>query len=206
MHRQRGSRPGPLALILVAAIAATSISAIVLHGSSVSKPEAARSPAMASARPAPAVATLAAESPKPGVAQAAPAEPATASATDPSLPARSAGMVVGIDPETKTLVFPSAADRAGLQRQPLAGPALDRSDAGLTVIHRPDGSKMMDLQGRFQEYTVVRIAPDGKRVESCVQGPQVEAALRAPAKPAPDAAEPATADPPAASTPRSAER
>jgi hypothetical protein len=196
MHRQRGSRPGPLALILVAAIAAISITAIALHRPAVSKPEAARVAVTAPVSPASAGITPTAESPKPAaaptqaIAKATPAKPATPSATDPSLPARSAGMVVGIDPETKTLVFPSAADRAALQRQPLSSPALDRSDAGLTVIHRPDGSKMVDLQGRFQEYAVVRITPDGKKVESCVQGPQVEAALQ----------------PPAASTPASAER
>jgi hypothetical protein len=53
---------------------------------------------------------------------------------------------------------------------------------GLTVVTRPDGSKHLDLKGRFQEYTVIRLAPDGRQEETCVQGPDVDAALRGGAK------------------------
>ena len=82
-------------------------------------------------------------------------------------------MVVGIDPETGKLGLPSRAFRDRLS----ASPALDRSMTGLTVVTRPDGSKHLDLKGRFQEYTVLRLTPGGRRVETCVQGPDVGAAL-----------------------------
>jgi hypothetical protein len=85
-----------------------------------------------------------------------------------------AGMVVGIDPETGKLGPPSRDFRARLS----ASPALDRSMTGLTVVIRPDGSKHLDLQGRFQDYIVVRVAPDGHKEEACVQGPEVGAALQ----------------------------
>ena len=86
----------------------------------------------------------------------------------------SAGMIVGIDPETGNLGMPSPEARARMSMSP----ALDRSMTGLTVVTRPDGSKHLDLRGRFQEYMVLHLTPDGRKVETCVQGPAVEAALR----------------------------
>jgi len=98
-----------------------------------------------------------------------------ASPAGPSAAPGTAGMIIGIDPETGKLGMPSREARERL----LQSPALDRSETGLTVVTRPDGSKHIDLQGRFQEYTVLRLAPDGRRLESCVQGPDLEAALQA---------------------------
>jgi hypothetical protein len=97
-----------------------------------------------------------------------------------ALPRGSSGMMIGIDPVTGSKQMPSPAFRSALQ-----APALDRSQIGLQVVHKPDGSRMIDLQDRFQDYTVVRIGPDGRKIETCVQGPDVDAALRAPAVPAP---------------------
>lgn len=106
---------------------------------------------------------------------AAPEPPAATAGADPHA---AAGMIVGKDPVTGRIGKPTPEQRAEIERSaPLASPALDRSGEGLTVVHRPDGSKMVDLQGRFQEYTVVRIGPDGKKTQVCVQGPEVEAAL-----------------------------
>jgi hypothetical protein len=95
-----------------------------------------------------------------------------------------AGMLVGIDPETGALGPPSREFRARLFRSP----ALDRSMTGLTVVSRPDGSKHIDLQGRFQEYTIIRLTPDGRREQMCVQGTEVEAARQgtADARPSPE--------------------
>jgi hypothetical protein len=93
-------------------------------------------------------------------------------------------MIVGIDPETGRLGPPTKAARTAL-----AIPALDRSMEGLAVAYNPDGSKMIDLQGKFQEYTVVHITPDGRKVETCVQRPEVDAALNpTPASTTPPAA------------------
>lgn len=103
---------------------------------------------------------------------AAPVPPAAAPA--PAMPAGTAGMLVGIDPETGKLGPPSRDFRAKLS----LSPALDRSMAGLTVVTRPDGSKHLDLQGRFQEYMVIHLTSDGRKEQTCVQGPEVEAALK----------------------------
>jgi hypothetical protein len=90
-------------------------------------------------------------------------------------------MLVGIDPETGKLGPPSRGFRARLS----ASPALDRSMTGLTVVTRPDGSKHLDLQGRFQEYAVIRLLPDGRKEQACVQGPEVESALEGKTEPRP---------------------
>ena len=157
------------------------VGALLVHA--IHRPRQDSVPALPTAAAAPIVATA-----------PAPAEPATPAAhaqtpapakaaTTPAMPYGSAGMVVGIDPETGKLGLPSKADRAALERAANLSPALDRSDVGLTVIHKPDGSRMVDLQGRFQDYMVVRIAPDGRKIESCVEGPEVEKALEGAAAP-----------------------
>lgn len=123
----------------------------------------------------------------------------------------STGMVVGIDPETGKVGMPSREFRDAL-RESRGDPALSRSMEGLQVIHRPDGSRMIDLRDRFQEYTVLRITPDGHKEQVCVQGPDVEAALqgRASASPAdadaPTPAVAASAGPEADTAPESRER
>ncbi|HSQ61213.1 MAG TPA: hypothetical protein VLT84_12425 [Acidobacteriota bacterium] len=114
-------------------------------------------------------------------------------------PYAAAGMIVGIDPETGKIGKPTPDQRAEIERSaPLASPAFDRSGEGLTVVHRPDGSTMADLQGRFQEYTVVRIGPDGTKSQVCVQHPELEAALAG--SPA------AETEPPAPAAPKAEER
>jgi hypothetical protein len=102
-------------------------------------------------------------------------------------------MVISIDPETGRPGKPSAELRARLETL-LPDPALDRSMEGIEIIHKPDGSMMADLKGRFVDYTVIRLTPDGRKIETCVQGPQVEGALRHShdAEPAPQPAPPAS--------------
>lgn len=126
---------------------------------------------------------------------AAPAVVSTPEATTDSPssdPVGVAGMVVGIDPETGKLGMPSRAFRDAMSNDS-RGPALSRSMEGLTVVHRPDGSKMVDLKGRFQDYAIIRITPDGKKEETCVQGPDVAAALAG--KPTAGTPQPSTSDP-----------
>lgn len=126
-------------------------------------------------------------------------------------PVGAAGMVVGIDPETGKVGMPSREFRDAL-RESHGNPAMSRSMEGLQVIHRPDGSRMIDLRGRFQEYTVIRVTPDGRKEQVCVQGPDVEAALRETANASPADADAqataaaASAGPEANAAPESLER
>lgn len=74
-----------------------------------------------------------------------------------------AGMRVAIDPETGDLV-PMPAD--GLAREFSMDRALSRSSAGLVEEIQPDGSVRVNLQGRFQSASVVRLV-DGELQKTC---------------------------------------
>jgi hypothetical protein len=52
---------------------------------------------------------------------------------------------------------------------------LNRSSQGLVAVKQPDGSTSMDLQGRFQNVAVARIADDGSVTTSCVDNPKAAA-------------------------------
>ena len=69
------------------------------------------------------------------------------------------GMVIAVDPETGALGLPSPEQMLELTAQERTG--LLRTSAGLTEVRLPDGAVMVDLQGRFMEYTVLRIDPLG---------------------------------------------
>jgi len=77
-----------------------------------------------------------------------------------------AGMVISLDPETGLLGMPSPEQMQALGLD--QSPAYDDSDVGLVEVHHPNGTVSVDLQGRFQEYSVVRITPDGKKIMACV--------------------------------------
>jgi hypothetical protein len=71
------------------------------------------------------------------------------------------------DPETGGIVPPNAAESAVLETD------VNSEDmTGLTQVMLPDGSVMIDLQGRFQESMVMQIAPNGQRVVSCTRDPK----------------------------------
>jgi hypothetical protein len=76
-----------------------------------------------------------------------------------------AGMVVAVDPESGQLGMPTAEQLEALGVS--NNLALDDSDAGLVQVVHPNGSVGVDLQGRFQEYSVIRITSDGRRVVEC---------------------------------------
>jgi len=80
-------------------------------------------------------------------------------------PAR-AGLVVAWDPETGTFGAPSAEQR--LLLTPSEERGLSRSFDGLLAVRHADGSVSVDLQGRFQEFAVVRLGPGGRPVFTCL--------------------------------------
>jgi len=100
-------------------------------------------------------------------------------------PYGAAGVMISIDPETGRTTMPSVEARraAGI-------PELDRSMQGLVVERKANGSKMVDLQGRFQEYMVLELTPDGRKVERCVR-PEELGTVLAPAAAAPPPEPPA---------------
>lgn len=132
-----------------------------------SPPATAIAPApVVAATPSATLATAESATPKP--APRATARPAKRLTTPMASAPGSAGMIVGFDPETNQLGMPTAEQ---LQELKLLENPKNWSDEGLVVEIRPDGSKSIDVQGRFMEYTVVRMGPDGKLVYDCVQGP-----------------------------------
>jgi len=206
---RRAPRNAPLWILIGAAVVVAAATVSTRAGGQRSEKRAARE---VTASATPRSTDLAAENVSPTPAPIEPlmlSKPATTAPTTESTtnaatispssePVGVAGMVVGIDPETGKLGMPSREFRDAMRNDP-RGPALSRSMEGLQVIHRPDGSKMVDLKDRFQDYAIIRIAPDGRKEQTCVQGPDVEAALAG--KPAVATPEPAPADPdPSAAT------
>ena len=81
----------------------------------------------------------------------------------------SAALRVAIDPATRQRVLPSPEQSSALSARLQA--ALSRSGEGLTVVQRPDGTKFVDLQGRFGCGLVAGGVAGSKR-ENCVASPQ----------------------------------
>jgi hypothetical protein len=82
------------------------------------------------------------------VSQPAPAPPAVS------------GAVIAVDPETGQLGMPTAAQLLELSAAERNG--LLRTSAGLSEVRLPDGSWMVDLQGRFMEFSLVGLDPLGR--------------------------------------------
>ena len=59
-----------------------------------------------------------------------------------------------------------------------------REAQGLVTIRNADGSETLNHEGRFREFTVVRVGPDGKPVYRCVHGEAGAAHAARPAVPA----------------------
>jgi hypothetical protein len=110
------------------------------------------------------------------MAQALPTAPAPASAARrlTSTPANtaaapgSAGMRAYIDPETGKL----GARPTGYVDPDAETPIYDTGE-GLVEQVMPNGSVMVDLKGQFQDYAVLQIGPDGKKVIRCAQNPKL---------------------------------
>jgi hypothetical protein len=73
----------------------------------------------------------------------------------PTAPAAAAGMIIAIDPETGALGVPTAEQLRRLTAAERTG--LMRTSEGLQEVRFPDGSVMVDLQGRFVEFSVVQL-------------------------------------------------
>jgi|SRR5688572_33043845 len=112
-----------------------------------------------SALPAPAAA------PKMAVAPAKAPAPAAVSGIVPG----SAGMVIAIDPETGEVGMPTPEQLADLKLN--ENESVMHEDAGLLQVQQADGHWSMDLQGRYQEYAVIRKAADGTTTIGCVDHP-----------------------------------
>lgn len=138
-------------------------------------PTAATAVAPASA-PTPAVATSAPVTPAP--TQVAPAAPRIDAEVRPATvptapPSGSAGMVVAIDPETGALGMPSAEQLSELK----LSDDETSSRGGGVLVHHANGMVSLDLQGRNQDYAVVKKAKDGTNVIGCVERPEDAAYL-----------------------------
>jgi hypothetical protein len=144
------TRHRPLLLILGAVVvAAVALNAQTRSGAPVTAAIEPAAPQTVAIAEAPAVAT-------PVPQAAAPAEFAPGEA----------GMRVYLDPEGGlTHVAPAS------EVQPLA--ALPVRPERLPEVTLPDGSVMVDLQGQFEEFTVMSIDANGQKVVTCVQHPGV---------------------------------
>jgi hypothetical protein len=100
----------------------------------------------------------------PGEAVEAPAAP---------MPAMAAGMVIARDPETGELRAPTAAELAELA----SGWDAMYDPEGLESVIFPDGTEMVDLQGRYLLHELAVTDARGDRVHRCSSEPQVIRAL-----------------------------
>jgi len=97
------------------------------------------------------------------VVSAPAASPSTATTVAPATVAGEVGMKIYKDAEGE--IGPPDAGDAVQANDGADGTSQDM--AGLQKVTLPDGSIMVDLQGRFQEAMVMQITPDGKRVVTC---------------------------------------
>ena len=82
--------------------------------------------------------------------------------------AHSEAMRVALDPATGQIAPPEHSDAVLTIEQMQA---LARREAeGLVTLRNPDGSETLNHEGRFADYTIVRVGPDGRPVFVCVQG------------------------------------
>jgi len=128
-------------------------------------------------------ATAIASAPAVEPAESAPAVAPTALSAPSAATPAAGGMVIAIDPETGEYGMPSPEQLEALSKSSLE--ALNWSDEGLVEMHHPDGSVSLDLQGRFQQYTVVSIRPDGSKELQCGDDPAAHTHHVASSEPAP---------------------
>ena len=97
-----------------------------------------------------------------------------------------AGMRIFADPQTGEIGPPTTENMSQIARP-------DDDFSGLTIVRRADGSKHIDLQGRFQESMIIQLDKNGHKVMNCVPNAQVAKALKM---------APVAAPAPATTTPR----
>ena len=87
-------------------------------------------------------------------------------APTPATPVGAAGMIIAIDPESGAFVPPTAAQVLRLTSAERTG--LSRNSEGLTQVRLANGAVMVDLQGRFMEYSVLQLDLQGRPHSACV--------------------------------------
>jgi len=94
-----------------------------------------------------------------------------AAAPEATLPVGAGGKMVFVDPATGRVTgTPSAEQRAAMKNQ--MANLFSQSDEGTYDEFLPNGAVLRDLQGRFINATVVRIAPDGSHYLECTTDPE----------------------------------
>jgi len=111
-----------------------------------------------------------------GLVRPASAPAARRPTTSPSHASTRAGLVEGD--------LPAAGSQGTLQATP--DPSVARSTDGLVIQVLPDGSRRVNLQGRFRAYSAVSIAADGTLRMACADDQAAALALAASAAHAPD--------------------
>ena len=144
----RATHPRPL-LLLVGALVVTA--GLIWSGGHRSRVEAK----------APAETAAVVAAPAPVAPQAA--TPPPVAHTAQSQVKAAAGMRIFLDPETGEIGPPTAA-ATGLETE-----ANSEDMTGLQQVQLPDGSYMVDLQGRFEESMVIQLDANGHRVVSCTR-------------------------------------
>jgi len=103
----------------------------------------------------------------------APAVPAAASPASakpaPNASQAEPGMRIHLDPETGTIGGPGPLPQLTEEEAVLLEPEVQEEPVQ-TVL--PDGSVMVDLKGRGQEYFILQLDANGQRVVRCVQDPK----------------------------------
>ena len=89
--------------------------------------------------------------------------------SEDTMPVGSSGLRATLNPETGELGLPTAAQRFTLSE--LAEDPLLYSHDGLVQQIRPDGTRHVNLEGRFQSHAIARLQADGSLVTECIHGP-----------------------------------
>ena len=95
------------------------------------------------------------------------------------------GLQLHLDPETGEATH-RPADEAAHSREARLRRVLDRSDAGLEVRELPDGSRIVDLEGRFQSMSVLKADAQGQLQSGCISGARGLEAVIEESREAPD--------------------
>lgn len=106
--------------------------------------------------------------------------PAVAATTEkgPDATPLDPGMRAFIDPETGQLGAPPVLPPLTPEEQASLNPESDLQPVQITL---PDGSVMVDLKGTCQEYSVMQLDADGRKVVRCVHDPKTALQNPAPA-------------------------
>lgn len=111
----------------------------------------------------------------PQATQAATAQDeATATAPTPTLELASGlgevapGLWIFLDPETGLITDRPSPEQAAAMRAQVSS-LVNESTAGLVARTYPDGSKSLDLRGRFQSVSILTLTPTGEPKVTCAE-------------------------------------